>query len=438
MKNIVAFASVVFFLSLLPEVNAQGITEYNSGLRVNIDNDTTKYFRLLTWHQVWLRFNDNNAGSTRQGVPVDQTADIGLRRSRFMIYAQMNDRLLVMTHFGINNQNAFSGGIDGTDGKKPQIFMHDAWVEYAIIKKAFHLGGGLHYWNGVSRMTSASTLNFLTMDAPIFNWPTLERTDQFARMLGLYAKGMLGRLEYRLAVNDPFKVAGMPQVNIADYNKTNVRKAITGYFSYNFLDKEEYVVPFYVGTYLGSKRVFNIGAGFLQNREAMRSINSMGDTLLHRMTHLAFDVFLDMPLGENKRTAITAYGVFYNYEFGPNYVRYGGVMNSADGGGPLRGNAIPLLGTGQILYFQTGFLLPKSKLNTRLQPYLGYSHAWLEGVRNIDNEIVPVQVLDFGLNYYLTGHHAKLSLNYRNRPDFNNIENVVYRPEITLQLMAYL
>jgi hypothetical protein len=156
------------------------------------------------------------------------------------------------------------------------------------------------------------------------------------------------------------------------------------------------------------------------------------------MTNIGVDVFLDMPIGTEKKTAITAYGVFYNYNYGPNYVRYGGVMNSADGGGPLRGNAIPLLGTGQILYFQTGFLLPKSKLNTRLQPYLGYSHAWLEGVRNIDNEIVPVQVLDFGLNYYLTGHHAKLSLNYRNRPDFTNIQNVVYRPEITLQLMAYL
>lgn len=417
---------------------AQGITEYNSGLKVNIDGDSAKYFRILTWHQVWWRYNDNNAGSTRQGIPIDETTDIGLRRSRFMTYAQMNERILIMTHFGINNQNAFSGGFDGSDGKKPQIFMHDAWVEYGIVKNMLHVGAGLHYWNGVSRMTSASTLNFLTMDAPIFNWPTLERTDQFARMMGIYAKGMLDRLEYRVAVNDPFKVTGTPQENIADYNPGNYRKAVSGYFSYNFLDREEYVIPFYVGTYLGSKRVFNIGAGFLQSKDAMFSLNNMGDTAYHSMTNLGIDVFLDMPLGSRKETAITAYGVFYNYNYGPNYVRYGGVMNSADGGGPLRGNAIPLLGTGQIIYFQTGYLFRKSKINTRFQPYAAYSHARLEGVKNSKMEIVPVQVFDMGLNYYITGHHAKITLNYRNRPDFTNIENVIYRPEITVQLMAYL
>lgn len=437
MRILSVFGLIIWMLTVTNRVNAQGITEYNSGMRINIDNDSSKYFRLLTWHQVWWRFNDNNSGSLRQGMPVDQTTDIGLRRSRFMIYAQM-DRILIMTHFGINNQNAFSGGVDGTDGKKPQLFMHDAWVEYGIFKKVLHVGAGLHYWNGVSRMTSASTLNFLTMDAPIFNWPTLERTDQFARMIGIYAKGMVDRLEYRIAVNDPFKVTGTPQTNISDYNPHNVRKAISGYFSYNFLDREDYVIPFYVGTYLGSKRVFNIGSGFLQNREAMQSLTTAGDTIFHRMTNIGIDVFLDMPLGIDKKTAITAYGVFYNYNFGPNYVRYGGVMNSADGGGPLRGNAIPLLGTGQIVYLQAGYLLPKFKGNTRLQPYAAYSHAWLEGVRKPNGNITPVQVLDMGLNYYLTGHHAKLSLNFRNRPDFTSVSKVVYRPEVTVQIMAYL
>ena len=425
-------------MTFLPELNAQGISEYNSGLRVNIDGDSSKYFRLLTWHQVWWRFNDNNSGSTRQGEPIDRTTDIGLRRSRFMIYAQMNERILIMTHFGINNQNAFSGGLDGSDGKKPQLFMHDAWVEYGVVKKMLHIGAGLHYWNGVSRMTSASTLNFLTLDAPIFNWPTLERTDQFVRMLGIYAKGMLDRLEYRVAVNDPFKVTGTPGLNTADYNPNNVRKAVTGYFSYNFLEKEDYVIPFYVGTYLGSRRIFNVGAGFLQNRDAMQSLTGTGDTVQHRMTHLGTDVFLDMPLGTEKKTAITVYGVFYNYNYGPNYVRYAGVMNSADGGGPLRGNAIPLLGTGQIFYLQSGFLLPPSKFKTRLQPYAAYSHARLEGLRNQRGDVVPVQVFDAGLNYYLTGHHAKLTLNYRHRPDFTDINNLVYRPEVTVQLMAYL
>ena len=58
------------------------------------------------------------------------------------------------------------------------------------------MGAGLHYWNGVSRLSSQSTLNFMTLDAPIFNWTNIEATDQFARQFGIYAKGQLDRLDY--------------------------------------------------------------------------------------------------------------------------------------------------------------------------------------------------------------------------------------------------
>jgi hypothetical protein len=42
---------------------------------------------------------------------------------------------------------------------------------------------------GLSR-TMASTLNFLTIDAPIFNWPLMKTP--FARQMGLFAKGKYG------------------------------------------------------------------------------------------------------------------------------------------------------------------------------------------------------------------------------------------------------
>jgi hypothetical protein len=63
-------------------------------------------------------------------------------------------------------------------GKKPGFF-HDAWNEYALVlperqKFSLTMGGGLHYYMGLSRATMASTLNFLTIDAPIFNWPLIE------------------------------------------------------------------------------------------------------------------------------------------------------------------------------------------------------------------------------------------------------------------------
>lgn len=182
----------LIILGFTKSLNAQVYSEssYGSGLTVPIGNDKDKYFRLITWHQMWARYNDNNAGSSRLGTPQDATTDFGVRRSRFLMYAQLNKRFLILTHFGINNQNAISGGFNqNVDGKRPQIYMHDAWTEFNVYKKYLDVGFGLHYWNGISRLTNASTLNFMTMDAPIFNWATIEATDQFARFIGIYAKG---------------------------------------------------------------------------------------------------------------------------------------------------------------------------------------------------------------------------------------------------------
>jgi len=426
-------------MALLPLFGyGQGSTEYGSGLKLNINNNPEYYIRFLTWHQVWVRYNNNNTGSIRQGNPIDNTLDVGLRRSRFLAFAQLNKRFLIMTHFGINNQNSFSGGLAAGDGKKPQLYMHDAYVEFQVLEKYLSVGAGLHYWNGVSRMSNASTLNFLAIDAPIFNWPTIEKTDQFARMMGIYAKGKLGKIEYRVAVNEPFATTGTPNTNAADYSPRNINKVYQGYACYNFLEGESNVLPFYVGTYLGSKKVFNLGAGFLQNSNAMWSKTAAGDTVNHNMMLWAVDAFLDMPINKSKKTAITAYAAYHNYNFGPNNVRNIGIMNSADAGGSLRGNAIPMLGTGDILYVQSGYLFSPLKNGSQIQPYAAYSHSLFDGVKNSTGKNVAVSVLDLGCNYYITGHHAKLTLNYRNRPDFTNVDALKYRPEVTLQAMIYL
>jgi hypothetical protein len=78
---------------------------------------------------------------------------------------------MIVTHFGINNQTFTNGGAAGSSGTggygagKNQRFFHDAWNEYALVlpeRQNFSLtmGGGLHYYMGLSRATMASTLNF--------------------------------------------------------------------------------------------------------------------------------------------------------------------------------------------------------------------------------------------------------------------------------------
>jgi len=420
---------------------SQGYSEYNGGLKVKLDEPGDKYFRFVTWHQVWLRYNQNNEGSTRVGQAQEATTDVGLRRSRFLMYAQLDKRFLILTHFGINNQNAMSGGYLGADGKKPQLYVHDAWVDYTVFSKYLHIGGGLHYWNGLSRLTNASTLNLLTMDAPILNWPTIEAIDQFARKLGIFAKGKFGKLAYQVAVNDPFETNTDNTIALdrANYNPGNVSKVIEGYFQYEFWDAESNLLPYRVGTYLGSKKVFNVGAGFFNNNDAMWSTNNDGDTVLSNINLFSVDAFLDMPL--KKGGAITAYAAAYFNDFGPNNVRNIGILNPADAStisASLRGNSLPTMGTGTSLYTQVGYMLPKKNDKLIFQPYAAFIYSDFEGLKNSAGEQVPVTVFDLGLNTFFAGHHSKLTLNYRHRPDFTDIDNLSYKAEITLQAMVYL
>ncbi|RSK33296.1 hypothetical protein [Hymenobacter metallilatus] len=456
---------------------------YGPGMKVNISPDGSKYIRFITWHQIWTRYTENNTGTLRApGKPQSDQIDFSLRRSRFIVLSQLNPRFLVYTHIGINNQTAVSGGTAPTvDGKKPQLFVHEAVVEYKV-NKYLNLGAGMHYQNGLSRMTRSSTINYLTLDAPLTNWPTIEAIDQFVRGIGVYGKGRVGKLDYVLSVNESFLTnqtgafstplglgtttgTGTARVNTgtntAQYNPQGTNHVYQGYASYEFLDQEANLLPFNVGTYLGSKRVFNIGAGFFYNKDGMysrpttsvlnaaaidaataagtNSLNTVG-TNKHDIALFSADVFFDTPINKETGTAFTAYAVYYNYNMGPNHVRFIGAANPGWGTDARRGNAVPHSGTGNVGYVQAGYLLPKSLLGPKLrvQPYASHLLAGYEGLRTSSGEQKNVNIFDAGANFYVDGHNAKFTLNYRARPDFTDVNNVNYRPEITLQTQVAL
>ncbi|QKG56265.1 hypothetical protein GKZ68_06185 [Hymenobacter sp. BRD128] len=445
---------------------------YGAGMKVNLSPDGSKYLRFIGWTQAWAQYTQNNSNTLRNGVPTDDQLTFNLRRTRLITLAQLNPRFLLIIDVGMENQNSVSGEapLDATGpGKRPQVYMHEAVGEYRI-NKYLNLGGGLHYQNGISRMTSASTLNMLTLDVPVVNFPTLDQTDQFGYFLGFYAKGRIGSFDYRLAVDDAFLTnqASNPstlRTNVAQFYPRNSNKIYQGYFSYSFLDKEANLLPFFTGTYLGTKRVLNIGAGFHYNPSGTYSRPSANPTTIpantftipyntHDIKLFGADVFYDAPLDTASNTALTAYAVYYNYNFGPNYVRNAGVLNPgtgvSTGQAGLTGNALPLIGTGQSYYAQLGLLLPKNLLGpkAKLQPYVAYLHNSLNGLLDTDGSIRGVNVYDAGLNLLLDGHNAKITLNYRFRPDFSDqtnnadgtirVNSVQYRPEITLQTQVYL
>lgn len=401
---------------------------YGKGARINLTPKS--YLRLLAWGQVWARYQQFNPGTQIQEEDAPGAADFGLRRFRLLFLSQIGDKILILAHFGINNQTF-------NNTKKPQLFFHDAWVEYKVLGQYLAIGGGLHYWHGISRMTNASTLNFLGLDAPIVNWPLIEATDQFARQIGFFAKGKIAGFDYRVAVNRPFSPTGTPGTNVAAFNKNQNTFSVAGYFQYQFMEQESNTLPYHVGSYLGKRSIFNIGFGFQVHPEGTVSLDDQGAQVKHTITLLGADVFLDIPF--KGAGALTFYGVYYYFDFGPNFLRNIGIMNIGTGGTSLNGagNRYPTIGTGHHFYAQAGYVLPLPTKVVTIQPYVGSQLSLFEALDGLS------PMIEAGVNVFFLGHHSKLTLHYRNRPIFEQQNdgkktNTQSASEVILQLMVFI
>lgn len=420
-----AYALVFTLIALLTfgthKASAQGASDYGSGLKVNLNEDGSKYVRFITWHQVWAQYNDK-AGTS------DNPVDMRLRRSRFLAFAQINKDFLIVTHFGVNNQSTSSGGVNDASapGKKPQLYMHDAWVEYSVVKKteenpfSLDFGAGLHYWNGISRITMASTLNFLEIDAPTFNWPNIETTDQFARQMGYYIKGKYDMVGYSFSINEPFKqnAPAIKKDGPALLNDKTTKWAYNGYVELQLADQEGNLLPYKVGTYVGTKTIFNVGAGFYFHPDGSVRLDADSSRVNENHLILSADVFFDQPIGGDM--ALTAYGVFYSMDYGKDYVRSGGTI----------------MGTGSIFFAQAGLLLPKDILGDlgRLQPFVGFSYKDFDAY-----DSAGIQY-DLGFNWFIDGHNAKISAQYSSVPQLTGSKDDfgVNKAQVTIQTQIYL
>ncbi|WP_346984925.1 hypothetical protein [Chryseobacterium sp. POE27] len=193
----------------------------------------------------------------------------------------------------------------------------------------------------------------------------------------------------------------------------------------------------------GPKKVFNLGAGFYHQADGTRtSVNSTIEK--HDISLWAVDAFADIPLGNAKnKMAVSAYAGYYNYQFGPNYLRNLGIMNIAASdpnfvgnkaiAGP--GNLQPTIGTGNIIYAQAGLLLPSQaeKPKIRIQPFAAFTH------KDFDALSKPSSQFDFGANWFIDGHHAKITTQYSTRPVYTSpTEDPTSKGEFIVQFQIYL
>ncbi|MBS1607072.1 MAG: porin [Bacteroidetes bacterium] len=436
-----------------------GSPTYQDGMTVQLDSTGKKYIRFLIWSDFMARYTRLNPGTAVNGVASDGMFDFSVRQFRFAVYTQLSPRYLILATVGMDNQTFSSGGtagggntgnggatFAGTLGKKPDIYVHELWNEFTIFPDndfktkrpnfaSLYIGTGLHYWVGISRMSSLSSFNFLAVDAPLYNWPLIDNSDQLGRQVGVYIKGKIGPVPYRWAINKPFTVINppvayapnAPEINYAVDNNAEGKLSTTGYASWDIFEQENSLVPYTTGTYVGTRKVLNIGAGYYYSADAtstQANNTSTSPFIKHNIAIWATDIFADLPFGgPQENWAVTAYSVYYHDDFGPNYLRNGSIIN--ENVGPAKnyqgtvsqagfGNLAPIIGTGSSWFTQAGLLLPKTLLKTgavRLQPFAEYSLQQFERYGNS-----KFTWWSAGGNVYLDGHHARISFKYQTRP----------------------
>jgi hypothetical protein len=122
-------------VSLLFAYQSTAQTKEVSEMKVKLNEEGSHYLKATFLNQVWLRFDQSNPGTRVLGEPVNNTFDIGLRRTRIQFFGQLTDHVFFYTQFGQNNFNYLAGqNATNTGNRKFQVFFHDALSEYKVWK----------------------------------------------------------------------------------------------------------------------------------------------------------------------------------------------------------------------------------------------------------------------------------------------------------------
>ena len=404
------------FLFISQSFYAQGFPNYDGGFKFAMSEDGSKYLRIVSWVQGQALYNTDDTFDLNGNE--NNNLSFNLRRARILMYSQLNKNFLIVTHFGLNNLNSNTLSPTGT-GEGSQLFFHGAWVEYNLNPN-HALGGGLHYFNGISRLNSQSTLNMMTLDNHRQAWATLGLSDQFGRHVGVFAKGSFNRLQYRVSINEALVSSLDQRLPIAGgqavyggrslLGSKKAGRTYAGYFDFQFFNKESNLLPYKVGTYLGENRIFNIGAGFFYHPDG--AVVDNGTTAVPRLTGqdvfiYGIDAFYDAPLSDDG-SAITAYALYQVTDYGRNYFF-----------GPY--------GTGSFFCAHAGYVFKGDLTKRRYQPYVSYERQSYDA--DDDNR----NTFGIGINAYRSGHHSKFTLEYK-----NDIFGSTKANFLILQAMIYL
>ncbi|WP_196890466.1 porin family protein [Aureivirga marina] len=383
-----------------------------------LDADHKQWIKLSMYTQFWGRYIDLNPGSAIDDVEKKEIWDVSIRRFRLGAQFQATDKLFFVLNFGTNN-------INQNLRKDAHLNILDLNVTYEL-SDYFNVGAGKSNWDGLSRYNSSSTSSLIVSDAISVTVPVNGVLDDSDRELNVFFKGKIKKLDYRLVVSkgfysdNEFNNEPNPIGNIANFTDTKSNFKFSGYFKYEFLAQESNKTATSAGTYFGAKNVMSLGAGFSHLTDGLWYYNSQNQITYADMQLFAIDFFLDHMVNKRKNAVFTTYLAFFNYDFGPNYIRNVAVNNPVNSSLDNvtfngSGNAFPVIGTGNTLFTQFGYLIPNKNYpneKQQFQPYINFQYSDFEYLTN------KMIYFDFGLNWLLDKHNSKFTLNFQNRPIF--------------------
>ncbi|WP_374172681.1 hypothetical protein [Flavobacterium tructae] len=399
---------------------------------VNISKDGSQYIKFGMNLQVWGRYSELNEGSKIGTNEVSDTYDIVIRRLRLQAMGMLTENIFFHLQLGQNN-------INFTQNNGPSnapLSVMDALGEYHFSKK-LHIGGGLTAWGaGTTRYSANSSSSHLTLDTPMYQQFTNISSTFGNRNLSIYAKGDLGKFNYRAAITNPYRNT-TDNLGINSSVSTQTPSAqYAGILTYSLYDKESLEDAYHKGTYLGTKKILNIALGYMTQAKAMWHLTPDATIAYDDMRILGFDIFYDSPIN-SKGAAITAYAAFNNNNYGKNYIQSVNTPNPAIGDNSLingSGAGFIGVGTGNIYYAQLGYLFGKSENESkkgRFQPYAATQIADLEALDT------PMAMYELGVNYYTTGTLGpKFSLNYQNRAVYDKTLTGAYKQSDRLGMVV--
>ncbi len=411
------------FIILINIINAKTQTRQENPLKKSWTNyfgaDSTLSIRTIGLIQLQCRYLQLNPNSiSPSGETKNATTDIAMTRvciGHFFNYKKLNMLYLL-------GNNAFSIA----NAKQGNFYTYEAYISYNFIPQYFTAGIGQTLYNGISRASSLSISQFMTVDYNHLALPTAGKSDNIGRQFQFFAIGKIKKLEYRAALVRPMLQVGnngayTPTLNattpkLTSYDFPSDRFGHEAYIAWQFLDLEDIKYSSKSFSYLGAKKIFNIGAGYEFQPRASAYLNENMDTIFSNTLTIAADMYADIPLKSG--AVFSSYAAFYKYEYGKNYIKIAGSMNYFAGGNTPQGagNNEFIIGTGQAAYCHLAYLFAKNitKEAHRLQIY---AYVYYKDFQALNQKSFQPGA---GINYYLLGQNAKIAIQYYRRNIYNN------------------